>query len=158
MLTLETLQGRHRFILGSEPDEVALALYRRYPTARGYTTEFNKSKPQQDETAQLRAVLVVTLAQAFEEESARVVVCVPKACAAQTLHQCRAVATLMYDKLRERAMGPEKFETVSTLYKRVFNQMAIVHHPPRRPPTHWASFGYLDLDPTLPVWLRDGLV
>lgn len=160
MITLDTLQARHRFILGSEPGEVALTLYRRYPTARGYATEFNKSKPHPDETEQLQAVLVVALTQAFLEETARVVFCVPEACASETLHQFKAVATLMFQKLQQRrgTIPPDKFQVVVNLYKRVFNQVMIGTQPPPTAPPHWAAFGYLDVDNTLPLWLRDGLV
>lgn len=153
-LTLETLQVRHSLILGREPDELALGLYKRFPAQRGYGDTGVKDTPQFEASA------VIALAHAFEDKDVRVLFFVPRSCEHWAIERFKDIAKGMFARLKVRkaGMSAEALANVVALYKRVFSQVMIGSEPTQAEPKHWVVYGFLEHDPRLPTWLREGLV
>ena len=150
----ETLVKRHNFIVGKAPTDDALLLYRRFPAQRGYAID-GESDP-----VKFEAAAVLALAHAFEDKTVRVVFFVSKPLELWAIGQFKAIAKGMFGKLQvtKATMPPGALQTVKDLYQRIFGQVMIGSEPTREAPKHWVAYGFMEHDPRLPPWLREGLM
>jgi hypothetical protein len=153
-LTIETLQNRHRLILGKEPSETALLLYPRFPGQHGFGIDEEPCIPK------FEATVVLALAQAFEDKNVRVVFFVPKNCELWAIDQFKAIAKGMFGRLKAQrnTISKEALESASNLFKRVYAQVMIGSEPTKDAPPYWVAYGFMEFDPQVPYWLREGLL
>lgn len=153
-ITPATLEARHRIIIGQQPEETAFLLYRQYPGQHGYCLNGLSDR------SRFEATVVLALAQAFEDPAVRVVFFVPRTLELGAIATFKDTARGMFGRLKARrdTMPKEALQAAVDLYKRVFSQVMIGSEPTREAPKHWVGYGFLEQDPRIPLWLREGLL
>lgn len=110
--------------------------------------------------SRFEAVVVLALTQALGDPSVRVVFFVPRILELGAIASLKDIAQGMFGRLKARrgTLSKESLQAAVDLYKRIFSQVMIGSEPTREAPKHWVGYGFLEQDPRLPLWLREGLL